>query len=86
VLRVQFCEELAGCRPDTNTVDVTHLKVMRGSPKGVVVDEDAMDNSSDGAGPVHIDNSSHHLVEMCIPVLRPGMLYALEHEFDYIVN
>ncbi|GAA0728518.1 hypothetical protein GCM10009060_27840 [Halorubrum trapanicum] len=86
MLRVQFCKELAGCCPDTNTVDVTHLEVMRSSPKGVVVDEDAMDNGSDGAGPVPIDDSSHHLVKMRVPVLRPGMLCAFEDEFDHVIN
>ena len=44
VLRVQFCKELAGCCPDTNAIYVAHLEVVRGSPKGVVVHEDAMDN------------------------------------------
>ncbi|MBP1903098.1 hypothetical protein J2744_002802 [Halorubrum trapanicum] len=59
---------------------------MRSSPKGVVVDEDAMDNGSDGAGPVPIDDSSHHLVKMRVPVLRPGMLCAFEDEFDHVIN
>ena len=86
VLRVRFCKELAGCCPDTNTVDVAHLEVVRGGPKGVVVDEDAMDNGSDGLSPLPIDDSSHHLVEMRVPVLRSRMVRAFEDEFDHVIN
>jgi hypothetical protein len=86
VLRVQFCKELAGCCPDTNTVDVAYHKVVRGSPEGDPVDEDAVDDGSDRVGPVPIDDSRHHLVEMRVPVLGPGMLRAFEDEFDYVIN
>ncbi|WP_171052420.1 hypothetical protein [Haloterrigena sp. H1] len=34
VLCVQFFEELASGRPDTNAVDVAQLEVVRGGPKG----------------------------------------------------
>jgi hypothetical protein len=86
VLCVQLVEELASGRPDTNAVDVAYVEVLGGGPEGRAVDEDAMDNGSDGVCPVPVDDSSHHLVEMRVPVLRPGMLCAFEHEFDYIVN
>ena len=86
MVRVQFCEELAGWCPDTITGDATYLEAVYGSPNEVVVDEDAMDNGSDGAGPVPIDASRQHLVEMCIPVLRPGVLYVLEYGFDHVIN
>ena len=50
VLCVQLLEEPAGGGPDPNAVDVAHLKTIRGGPKRLVVDEDAVDDCADGIG------------------------------------
>jgi len=52
VLCVQFVEELASGRPDTNTVDVAYLEVLSGGPEGRAVDKDAVNDGPDrGAVP-----------------------------------
>jgi hypothetical protein len=49
VLCDQFVEELASSRPDTNAVEVPHLKIVGGGPERGTVDENTMDTGSDRA-------------------------------------
>ena len=58
VLCVQLLEEPAGSGPDSDAVDVAHLKAVRGGPKRLVVDEDAVDDCPDRFCSVSVDDSS----------------------------
>jgi len=78
--------ELADRRADSNAIDGAHLEAVRGGTERAVVDEDAMDNGSDGLCPVAIDDSRQHLVEMRSLMICPGMLRSLEYEFDHGVH
>lgn len=83
---VQFVEEPAGCRPDPNAIDVTHIEVNRGSTERVVFDEDAMDDGSDSLCPVSVDGRCHRLVEMGILVVGTWIRCSLQYEFADIVD
>jgi len=45
-----------------------------------------MNDGADGVSSVPVDDSCHMVVEVPVLVFRPGMLRALEYEFDHIVN
>jgi hypothetical protein len=86
VCRIQFVEEPARCGSNTDAIQVVYLETVRCGPERTVLDEDAMDDRSNGGSPVAVDNSSHHCVEMPVLVLLPRVLCSVEHEFDNVGN
>ena len=86
VLGVQFVEELAGGRPDTNTVDVGQFEVVGSGPEGHPVDEDAADDGVNGLHSVPIDDGRHQLIEMGVTVVRSRLLRSFQNEVDDIRN
>ena len=86
LFRDQLSKEPAGCRADPNAIDVTYLEVNRGCPKRVVLDEDAMDDSSNSLCPVSVDGRCHRFVEMGILVVGTWIRCSREYEFDHVVD
>ena len=86
MLRVQFSQEPTGRRADTHAIDVAHIETDRGCPKRIMLDEDTVDNGSDGLRSILIDNCCHRFVEMDVVVVSTRCLCSLEYEFADIVD
>jgi len=86
LFRIQLSQEPIGRRSDPHAIDVAHIKVDRGCPKRVVLDENTVDNGSDGLRSILLDNCCHRFIKMGVVVISTRYLCSLEYEYADVVN